>query len=160
MTVRKPLVVVNGQIQQLQSGDSIEVSGSSSIQLDVTNNQGTTINICQAVYLDAADSVKLAKADAASTKGFFGLVGDATIASGSSGTIYVEGVLTATTTQWDAVTGDTGGLTAGDVYYLDPSTAGKITKTASTTTGQYVVRVGRAINTTDMEIDHNLSILL
>lgn len=160
MTVRIPLVVVNGQVQQLQTGDSISVSSTSSIQLSLTNNEAATINICQPVYIDAANGVKLAKADAATTAKFFALVGDATIAAASAGNFYVEGILTATTTQWDAVTGDVGGLTAGDIYYLDAATAGKITKTAPTTVSQYIVRIGRAINTTDLEIDHNLSILL
>jgi len=58
------------------------------------------------------------------------------------------------------VTGETGGLTPGAVYYLDPDTPGNLTQTAPTTTGDFVVRVGRAISATAMEISVSQPILL
>jgi len=51
-------------------------------------------------------------------------------------------------------------LTPGATYFLDPSTAGRITTTAPTTAGQYVVRVGRAVDATTLDIEIELPILL
>jgi hypothetical protein len=64
----------------------------------------------------------------------------------------VDGFLTATTGQWDAVTGQTGGLTPGALYYLSVATAGKLTLTATETVGEFVERVGKAVSTTRMEV--------
>jgi hypothetical protein len=60
---------------------------------------------------------------------------------------------------WSTVAG-TVNLSAGVFYYLDSSTAGRITSTAPTTPGQYVVRIGRAIDTTTLDIEIELPILL
>jgi hypothetical protein len=53
---------------------------------------------------------------------------------------------------WDAVTGGSGGLTPGAVYYLSATTAGRITTTPPTGDGEYVVRIGRALEATVMEV--------
>jgi hypothetical protein len=79
-------------------------------------------------------------------------VADISIATTASGNILVDGVLTATTAQWDAVAGTTGGLTPGTVYFLGAATAGTLTSTAPSTTGQFVVRVGRAISSTKLDL--------
>jgi predicted RecA/RadA family phage recombinase len=151
MTLRKPLVCVNGQIQQIQSGDTLDITGEGSVTL--TNNEATSLVICTPVYIDAADGVKKAKADASGTMKVFGLVKSASIEASASGEIQVENVLTATTEQWDTVAGTTGGLTAGTTYYLSATIAGEITATAPTTTAQYVVPVGVAISTTELKIN-------
>jgi len=152
MATRKVLVMTTGQIEQLQSGDTVEADIAEVDLIEMNNGNAGTINICQAVYVDGVDSVDLAKADAGATMDVVGFVKDATIAAAADGMIQTDGILSATTGQWDAVTGGSGGLTAGTVYYLDASTAGSITDTASTTVGQYVVQIGRAISTTEMEI--------
>jgi len=51
-------------------------------------------------------------------------------------------------------------LTPGATYFLDAATAGQITTIAPTTGGQYVVRVGRAINTITLDIEIELPIRL
>lgn len=155
MAVRIPLVVVAGQIEQLQAGDQILVAQATAEVRSLTNHEGvTTAVIGNAVYIDAASGFKLAKANALGTASVIGLVYDsAGIAASAAGLIAVAGIITATTGQWDAVTGQVGGLTAGSKYYLDPSTAGKLTVTAPTTVGQVVQAVGTALNTTDMEIN-------
>ena len=61
-------------------------------------------------------------------------------------------MLAATTGQWDSVTGESGGLTAGAIYYLNTS-AGLMSQTAPSGSGQYVMKVGMAISTTEFEID-------
>jgi hypothetical protein len=158
--LRKPLVIVNGQFQQLQAGDTLDATVGAAQELSLTNGNAGTINIGMAVYISAADTVDLAKADAAATKDVIGLVKDTTIAAAASGTVVLDGVLVATTGQWDAVTGDTGGLTPGSKYWLDPTTAGSITKTAPTTVGKYVVPLGKAISTTEFMIDIEEPVLL
>ena len=161
MTLREPLVIISGQVQQLPAGDTINGATSAATNLfEATNNQGSTINVCMAVYVDAADSVKLASANSATLSVFAGLVAGANIGTGNTGNIQFGEVLTANTAQWDAVTGDSGGLTAGTLYYLSPTVSGNLTVNAPTTVNQYVVPVGRAINATDMNIYQRGSILL
>jgi len=160
MASRKPLVLVNGQIQQLQSGNSLDASVSKVDIVSRSNSNAGAITIGQAVYPDGNGSVDLGQANASGTVEVLGLVAATSIASAASGSIQTDGILTATTGQWDAVTGGTGGLVAGTVYYLDPSTAGHITSTAPTTASQYVVRIGVALSTTELEISVRPPILL
>lgn len=127
---------------------------------DLTNNNANPIVIGTPVYCESAGKVDLAKADASATVQAIGLVKDVSIAASAGGDIQTDGVLVATTAQWDAVAGTTGGLTPGSVYFLSATTAGKLTETAPTTIGHYVVRVGVALDTTEMEITFSQPILL
>lgn len=149
MALKKPLVLTGGQIEQLQSGDSI----SNPILLSQTNDEAGAIVIGNAVYSDANDGVKKAQANAVGTANVIGLAVDPTIATGQPVAIQMDGILAATTTQWDAVAGTTGGLTRDVIYYLDPTTAGKLTSTAPSTAGQFVVSIGIAISTTELKIE-------
>jgi hypothetical protein len=120
----------------------------------MTNANAGTIVICAPVYTKVDGTVDLAQADAVATVEVLGLVEDTTIATVTPGLILVDGVLTATLGQWDAVTGASGpvGLTPGKVYYLDAVTPGMLTSVAPGTTGQFVARVGRAISPTKMDL--------
>lgn len=152
MANRKPLVINSGLIQQLQAGDTLDASVSEVDVYSGTNNNAGSVTIGQPVYVDAAGGFDLAKADAAATVEVLGLVKDTSVAAAASGVVQTDGVLVATTGQWDAVTGGAGGLAAGTVYYLDPDTAGMLTDTAPTAAGDFVVRVGLALSTTELEI--------
>lgn len=156
-TARAPLVLNNGEIQQLQAGDTLNAPITQAVQVSQTADATTVAG--NIVYTTTADHFGLAKADAAGTSKPLGFA-TAGIASSASGIIQTDGILALTTTQWDAVAGTTGGLTAGTDYYLDPATAGKITATAPSTTGQYVVKVGRALSTTELDIRIRDRILL
>jgi hypothetical protein len=115
------------------------------------------------VYNSAADTVKRAQANAKSTGAVVGLVYDASIASAANGNIAQSGVLVGTTAQWDAVvTGETGGLIFNAIYFLDSANVGKITTTVPTGAGTGVVntKVGRAISTTELELDIRDPLLL
>lgn len=147
MAVKKPLVITAGQIEQLQAGDTIEHP---SIQ-QRTNNTGNTINIVTPVYVSGAGQIAEAQANAAGTKDVLGFTTES-IADASSGGVQTDGFLVATTGQWDAVAGTTGGLSAGTRYFLDPSTAGRITATAPTASGDFVCPLGIAASTTELEI--------
>lgn len=152
MALRKPLVLVNGKLRQIAAGDTLDAQV---VEVDVIsqqNNNAGTINIGQPVYNDGAGTVDLAQADAIGTVEVLGLVKAATIVAAASGAIQTDGILAATTAQWDAITGDVGGLTPGSVYFLDPNTPGNITLTAPTAVGDFVVRLGKAVSTTELEI--------
>jgi hypothetical protein len=152
MALKKPLVLNGGQIEQIQAGDTLDASANEVDVATMTNANAGAIVIGTPVYVSVAGSVDKGQADAAGTVQLLGLVKTVSIAAAGSGSIQTDGVLSATTAQWDAVTGEVGGLTAGTPYYLDPTTAGSLTDTAPTTAGQFVVRVGLALSTTDLDI--------
>jgi chloramphenicol 3-O-phosphotransferase len=123
----------------------------------LTNNQGATISICQAVYSDTSGTVKLAVNTAAASAKVIGLVVSTSITNATSGNIATDGVVTATTGQWDTVTGQTGGLTTGAVYYLD-STAGKLSTTAPSS--GWCAQVGVALSSTKMSLTSTRTVRL
>jgi len=153
MALRKPLAIIAGQIEQIDPAvDTIDAVASEVDIANLTNNNASPIVIGNATYTDAAGGVDLAKADAIATVEVVGLVKDASISAAASGDIQTDGIISATTGQWDAVAGTTGGLAAGIVYYLSPTTAGEITSTAPTAVGQFVIRIGIGLSTTELEI--------
>lgn len=156
MATKKPLVLNNGQIEQLQAGDNL----SSKDLFDRLNNTGGALVKGTPVYVPLAGEVAKARANATGTKNVFGLVADASIADAASGGIQTDGVLTATTAEWDAVTGQSGGLTTDAVYFLSAATAGMLTTTAPTADGHFVCRVGLALSPTELEITFHAPIKL
>ena len=153
MAVKIPMSLYSGVPKQLQPGDSISVPITGVNEIPQTNDESGSIVICTPVYNDVADGVKKAKADAIGTTKVLGLVSDTTISASASGNIAISGVLTATTAQWDAVFGTTGGLAAGTVYYLSAATAGLATVTSPTANPQYSIALGIAISTTEFKIE-------
>ena len=117
----------------------------------MTNGEAGAVAIGRAMYVSASGSMRLANANNAGTVEVVGLVAATSVASAAAGNMATAGVLTATTTQWDAVTGQTGGLTFNARYYLSNTTAGALTTTAPTS--GYVVLVGVALSTTKMKIE-------
>lgn len=162
MTLRTPLVLgSDGLPQQLQAADSILSAAATYTSRSVTNGEASSAIVIGApVYASAADTVKRAQANAKATAKLAGLGLDASFAAGAAGNIITGGILVATTTQWDAVAGTTGGLAFGTEYFLDPATAGKITATPPSTVGQCNVLVGIALSTTELELQITPPILL
>jgi|SRR5579863_161681 len=156
MATKKPLVLgTDGRPQQLQAGDTIGTFETG----QVSQTANSTLIAGQVVYSQAADTVDQAQANAAGTSIVLGLATTA-ITSATAGIIQTSGVLALTTAQWDAVFGTTGGLTFGTTYYLSADTAGLGTSTAPSTVGQYVVILGEAISTTELNIRITERILL
>jgi len=155
MASRKPIVIVNGQLQQLQAGDSLDATATEVERIIQTSGEAGGIVPGMVVYSSAADTVKKAQANAAGTMEALGFSSSAFTGLGT-GTVQTSGVLALTTAEWDAACeaadSQAGGLTFNTVYYLGQTTAGKYTKTAPTTVGQIVLRVGKAISTTEMLI--------
>lgn len=147
MALKKVLVLNSGQIEQLQSGDYINTG---EIPQFINGNAGSIV-IGAPVYSSANGTVDKAKADAVGTTNVIGLVYDASIASGATGGVQIDGILSATTAQWDAVAGTTGGLTKDVFYYLSAATAGQLTSTAPATGFSICVGIGNS--TTDMKIN-------
>jgi len=161
MANRKPLVIIGGQVQQLPAGDTIDAPQGGGDQQVITNDEAGAIVIGTPVYMDANDGVKKAQANASGTRKVTGIVAVASIGAAGQGPITVGGVITATTTQWDAVVvSGSGGLIKDTTYYLDAATAGKITATAPSTAGQYVVEVGIGLSTTELLVRVQKDILL
>jgi hypothetical protein len=163
MTLRIPLVLgANGLPQQLQSGDTLNAPTNIPSIISLINGESSVgLVIGMPVYVSAAGTVKRAEANAASTANVLGLCYDVSIAASASGNICEDGLLTATTTQWDAVvTSETGGLTFGTLYFLDPANIGKLTSTVPTTVGQLVVLVGIGVSSTIMNVNVRPPILL
>lgn len=155
MAARKPLVLVSGKIQQLSSSDTLDATVNETEGVSLTNGESGAITKGLAVYLETADTTKKALADAIGTAEVFGLVADDSIAAGSSGVVKTAGQLV--NTDWSAVMGTTH-LTAGAIYYLSNAASGSITATPPTT--GFITEIGRAINTTTMQIAIRVSIKL
>lgn len=156
-TVSGDLTTLSGDVDTLSTDfDALNDSFNVTMQNDdpmVAIPPGTP------VYVSGANLVDLAKADAASTAVVLGLA-TASIAGDEAGVLRTSGALTLTTGQWDAVTGGSGGLTAGSVYYLSEATAGLLTTTAPSMMGEQVVPVGIALNATTLlvRVDHPFEI--
>lgn len=156
MAAQKPLVILNGQIQQLPTGDTL-AAASAEVDVVVLTAAATVVKGCP-VYISAAGSFNKANAAATGTAKVIGFAA-AGISSAASGSIQTDGILACATGEWDAVAGTTGGLAAGVEYYLAAS-AGLISATAPSGSGNYVVKVGTAISTTELEISIGDSVLL
>lgn len=98
--------------------------------------------------LATPDRLVLGNASALATSILTGLI--ATVPDPTDATVRAQGLLVLTTAQWDAVTGDVGGLVEGKPYYLSDTTSGHITQTAPVDAGSYQVIVGVALDATTM----------
>lgn len=117
--------------------------------VSATNDNAGTMVAGAPVYVKSDGDLDLADASAIATCGStIGLVA-ADAATTTEASVVTRDVLTLTTAQWDAVTGDTGGLTPGSRYYVS-LTAGELTTTAPSTSTEVVKQVGIALSTTQM----------
>lgn len=141
---------------RVTAGSAVEAS----TQVAMTNANAGSLVIGTPVYVSVGGSVNKADAGATSTTKVIGLVADSAIATTASGNVAVAGILTATTGQWDAVTGQTGGLTAGATYFLSAGTEGTLSTTAASGAGEYVAAVGIALSSTKLKIQIDPTIQL
>jgi hypothetical protein len=154
MADKTPVVIgADGLLEQLQAADRLVVAISSNDVRTYTNEEASLPVVKGApVYSSSAGKVKLAKANVKATAAVIGLGFDATTAYSALGQTQCDGVFVATTAQWDAVTGLTGGLTFNTLYFLDPADFGKLTATRPVTVGQCVTLIGRGLSTTEMQL--------
>lgn len=138
---------------RVTSGSTSSVGDLEQLTTQLTNVTGSTAAKGRPVYCSTAGSFELAQANVLNSCYVVGLVADATIADTVAGRIATDGVVAATTGEWDVVTGGSGGLTPSAIYYLSTSTAGQLTTTVPTT--DFLVPVGEAISTTKMRLFSN-----
>ena len=120
--------------------------------ITLTNNNIGNLVRGVAVYSNTPNGCDKALANAYVTSLVVGIVYDDLVISGKPANIVTTGVVAATTTQWDVVTGGTGGLTFNTLYFLDPSTAGMLTATPPLVVGQYNTLIGLALSATKMKL--------
>lgn len=137
--IKKPLVLTNGEIEQLQPGDSLSPG------LILTNEDIIDLPVCAPVFISSANKIK--HADGTTNPNVIGLLTQPTIIN-AQGAVQTNNKITALTTDWDLLTGQTGGLTPGAIYYL--GSVGGLTIVIPTT--GFLVRLGIAVNSTDFEI--------
>lgn len=159
MAVRRPVYIdtTTGELTRFSPTDTVnEVD-----YVNITNNTGGSLVIGTPVYASAtADEAEKADADALATAKVLGLVADVSIADTAQGNVLTDGRLIATTGQWDAVTGQVGGLTPGAKYYLSAGTAGQMSTTAPTADGHVVAPLGTAKSTTEFEVSIGTRVVL
>jgi hypothetical protein len=118
------------------------------------------------VGFDATTFEAVSDKDALYMRSADGQVGKATAASGSSEAANVVGFADSTKSSGETVKvlvvgiKSMTGLDAGDLYYLSPTTAGAITTTAPSGSGQALTRIGEAGTTTAFSIQIEPPILL
>ena len=148
------ILIQGGGITISHGAGTITISASGVVQLGAEAD--VQIKIGNPLYLKANTHVATAKADDASTVQVAGLA-ISNAAPTFTCNFVTEGQVERA--DWTDITGAVT-LTPGATYFLDAVIAGKITTVAPTTTGQYVVRVGRAIDTTTLDIEIELPIRL
>ncbi len=110
----------------------------------------STVIVGEPVYADAAGSVDQAQANAAGTSVVVGVAPNA-VTSAQSGSVIHNGVVVATTGEWDVVAGTTGGLAAGVKYFLSEAAPGRLLEgTPPLAAGEYVVEIGQGLSTTEL----------
>lgn len=72
---------------------------------------------------------------------------------GTDGIVVTSGTITGTTTEWDVITEDVGGLVPGSQYFVGEFNYGHITQYAPTIIGSTRQSVGIAMSPTTMEIN-------
>jgi hypothetical protein len=127
--------------------------GSAALKQTLTNTDSVTLVAGTPVYVSGSGSVQRARANSLLTSFVIGLAA-ADIASAATGPITAEPFITLTTAQWDAISGETGGLTPGKVYFLSSTTAGRITKTGPTDAANNTkTMIGIAVSTTLLRLN-------
>ena len=153
MAVKKPLANYSGKIDELHAGDLI--SG------DVTGFTGKNVNASPVTLgMPVYKSSTLTEVDLANatddTKNCIGFVGESSIASAASG--YIQTSETITLADWTAIAG-AATLTPDARYFLS-ATAGKITATSPSTSGNISQIVGKAVSPTELLVTIRERILL
>jgi hypothetical protein len=118
------------------------------------NADASVMTVGEAVFQSAIGQTMkaIATADVAGTSVVVGVVLDSTVSVGAQFRAISSGPVSATTAQWDAVTGQSGGLTPGAAYYLSPTVPGRITPIPPTDDAQYIVYVGTADSATVLSV--------
>lgn len=128
-----------------------------------SNDNASPLIRCQPIYASSEDGGNLAIANNTGKSIVTGLVADTSVASAATGLGVAGGVMVASTDEWDAVCGTTGGLAFGVTYYLDPATPGRLTDSppeSPADDGDEVVPIITSLSATKARISIQPPILL
>jgi hypothetical protein len=133
-------------VDELQSGNRTfaKINGSTSPLL-----KGMAVYITETNDTECEESI----ATSYEASCVVGLVADAVVPPGVSGEISSKGMIEKSASAWDIITGETGGLRGGKDYFLRHDMAGGITSIPPTASTQFVVKVGKAISSTLLDIN-------
>lgn len=109
--------------------------------------------------LGDSDTLVAAKANTfAQARAIGVLLGPAPSALGLRHAIRYNGEVTLPTAEWDAITGESGGLAFGRTYYVSAVTAGLLTS-AAPTTPDFVCAVGYAVSPTTLFVQPSFPVV-
>lgn len=112
-----------------------------------------TLVVGSPVYVKISGNLGLAQANAIPQTRVRGLAVVSAL-PGFSSEVQTQGLFVATTAEWDAITGQVGGLTVAASYYVDSTTPGSLSTTSpSQGSGEYCAFVGTALSSTELDID-------
>lgn len=162
-TVKQQVLIGVSPTTAIVSVSAPVVSGSGTNTIQLRNDNAGAMIIGTPVYSDASAGMNQGLADGSGKSNLVGLVVDVSVASGAQGTVAVGGLVVATTAQWDAICGTTGGLTFNAPYYLHKATPGRLSATPPASpadSGKEVVQVITALSATQARIAITSPILL
>lgn len=144
---------------KIEVSDFLEGEGGGSSGTSITSRNAQVDSNCSrgmALYAKAGGTLDLAQANALSTSRVVGLAAGNGIAL-TAANYELDGVIEQS--DWSAVIGSAS-LVAGNLYYLDPITQGRLTTIAPTSSLKLVVQVGVALTATALSIEVEPPILL
>lgn len=138
------------------TGDPLRAgpSAGSSILVQLTSNRALGTPVVAASSTPTVGIVRVTGGSSGISGGGFSalaqVIGVITeLGDGVSARMQSSGLVTLDEDDWDGVTGDSGGLTRGAVYYAS-TTIGLLTTTPPSASGSFIVQVGIAMNPTTM----------
>lgn len=99
-----------------------------------------------------AGVVTTSEANGLSSAATIGLLTSAVDASNRDSSAQYAGIVEMTTAEWDAVTGDTGGLALGVLYYVSSTVTGKISSTRTGVSNRCITLLGIALSPTELQL--------
>lgn len=157
--VQQVIVGISPTQAKIDIADPVVIGSGTNI-IPLHNDNAGALIIGTPVYTSSPGGVDQGIANNTGKSVIQGLVSDVSIGAGQIGLVAVGGLIVATTAQWDAVCGTSGGLTPDAAYYLHPTVAGRMTPTAPTTTGQEVAQIITALSATEARIAITSPVLL
>lgn len=155
MAIQRPLRIdtTTGEITRFGEADQVFDSNFLNVTNPAAEAAGANdIPPGSPLYCSGANEVALAQADDLATAKVVALATETIAEDGGSGVAQTDGRLTLTAGEWDAVTGQSGGLTPGAKYYLSAATAGMLTTTPPSADGEVLAPLGLAKSTIIFEV--------
>lgn len=153
MSLVKPLILdpITKRLRNIKPGETLNAAVQEVDVISLSNGTGGALSAGTPIYISGTDAMAKSRANAESTADVQGILLEDT-ADAATGTVQTDGKAVLTTAQWDLITGQTGGLTPSSSYYLNSAVAGKLTTTPPGATGEFVTHIGKAVNSTTLDL--------